>query len=172
MSIFSIFSWRESVCCSIWWWSWGTSQSLVCLYLVVWVKWDWKMRRWLWIVILGLVIWIFQDWLWVDLWEILLLILVFYFFRFHLLLLSSSNKKENLPIFNLKFLNFLYFHIAGVSSVPEFTTRTLDPESDCFVIIASDGLWEFCSDQVCWKENETKRYDNFWNLMIFLFFTS
>ncbi len=38
-------------------------------------------------------------------------------------------------------------HSAGVSSEPEFTTRVLGV-SDRFLIVASDGLWEFVSDQV------------------------
>lgn len=39
-------------------------------------------------------------------------------------------------------------HTAGVSSEPEFTERELNPETDKFVIVATDGLWEFMdSDQ-------------------------
>lgn len=38
-------------------------------------------------------------------------------------------------------------HSAGVSSEPEFTTRILDAATDRFLIVASDGLWEFVSDQ-------------------------
>jgi serine/threonine protein phosphatase PrpC len=38
-------------------------------------------------------------------------------------------------------------HVAGVSSEPEFFERTLDPTDDCMLIVASDGLWEFVSDQ-------------------------
>lgn len=34
-------------------------------------------------------------------------------------------------------------HTAGVISDPEFTERELDPETDKFVIVATDGLWEF-----------------------------
>lgn len=34
-------------------------------------------------------------------------------------------------------------HTAGVTSDPEFTERELDPETDKFVIVATDGLWEF-----------------------------
>jgi serine/threonine protein phosphatase PrpC len=34
-------------------------------------------------------------------------------------------------------------HTAGVISDPEFTERELDPEADKFVIVATDGLWEF-----------------------------
>ena len=36
---------------------------------------------------------------------------------------------------------------AGVSSAPEVFTGTLQPGSDCFLVIASDGLWEFMSNQ-------------------------
>ena len=35
----------------------------------------------------------------------------------------------------------------GVSSTPEFFERTLDPCYDCLLIMATDGLWEFISDQ-------------------------
>lgn len=34
-------------------------------------------------------------------------------------------------------------HTAGVISDPEFTERELDPATDRFVIVATDGLWEF-----------------------------
>ena len=34
-------------------------------------------------------------------------------------------------------------HTAGVTSEPEFTEQELDPETDKFLIIATDGLWEF-----------------------------
>jgi len=38
-------------------------------------------------------------------------------------------------------------HTAGVISEPEFTERELDPSTDRFVVIATDGLWEFCNNQ-------------------------
>ena len=38
-------------------------------------------------------------------------------------------------------------HSAGVTSTPEFFTRTVDPSEDCMLIIASDGLWEFMDNQ-------------------------
>mmetsp|Transcript_22155 Transcript_22155/g.33808 ORF Transcript_22155/g.33808 Transcript_22155/m.33808 type:complete len:330 (+) Transcript_22155:358-1347(+) len=38
-------------------------------------------------------------------------------------------------------------HSAGVSSEPEFTERELDPKHDRFVVVATDGLWEFVSSQ-------------------------
>jgi serine/threonine protein phosphatase PrpC len=38
-------------------------------------------------------------------------------------------------------------HSVGVSSVPEFFERSLDPSQDAVLIIATDGLWEFISDQ-------------------------
>jgi len=37
-------------------------------------------------------------------------------------------------------------HTAGVISVPEFTERDLDPATDKFVVVATDGLWEFISN--------------------------
>mmetsp|Transcript_4541 Transcript_4541/g.6445 ORF Transcript_4541/g.6445 Transcript_4541/m.6445 type:complete len:155 (+) Transcript_4541:195-659(+) len=52
------------------------------------------------------------------------------------------------PILN----QFLFFfrslgdavaHSAGVISTPEFTERTLDEETDKFIVVATDGLWEF-----------------------------
>ncbi len=40
-------------------------------------------------------------------------------------------------------------HMAGVISEPEFTERVLDPEKDKFVIVATDGLWEFMDSKTC-----------------------
>jgi len=37
-------------------------------------------------------------------------------------------------------------HTAGVISDPDFTERILDPKSDQFVVLATDGLWEFCKN--------------------------
>lgn len=34
---------------------------------------------------------------------------------------------------------------AGVSAEPDVYTCTLDPAADAFLVLASDGLWEFCS---------------------------
>eukprot|EP00619_Florenciella_sp_RCC1007_P010346 CAMPEP_0205913026 /NCGR_PEP_ID=MMETSP1325-20131115/6240_1 /ASSEMBLY_ACC=CAM_ASM_000708 /TAXON_ID=236786 /ORGANISM="Florenciella sp., Strain RCC1007" /LENGTH=346 /DNA_ID=CAMNT_0053279813 /DNA_START=19 /DNA_END=1059 /DNA_ORIENTATION=- len=38
-------------------------------------------------------------------------------------------------------------HSAGVISEPVITYEVLDPEKTAFLVIASDGLWEFMSDQ-------------------------
>ncbi|CAJ1905508.1 unnamed protein product [Cylindrotheca closterium] len=38
-------------------------------------------------------------------------------------------------------------HSAGVISEPEFTEYKLNPETDKFLVIATDGLWEFVSNQ-------------------------
>lgn len=38
-------------------------------------------------------------------------------------------------------------HTAGVISDPEFTERELDPELDKFLVIATDGLWEFVDNK-------------------------
>lgn len=38
-------------------------------------------------------------------------------------------------------------HTAGVSSEPEFTERELDPATDKFIVVATDGLWEFVSNR-------------------------
>jgi serine/threonine protein phosphatase PrpC len=38
-------------------------------------------------------------------------------------------------------------HTAGVSSLPEFTERELDPLTDKCIVVATDGLWEFVSNQ-------------------------
>jgi len=40
-------------------------------------------------------------------------------------------------------------HMAGVISEPEFTERELDPDKDKFVIVATDGLWEFLDNDYC-----------------------
>lgn len=40
-------------------------------------------------------------------------------------------------------------HTAGVSSEPEFTERELNPETDKFIVVATDGLWEFVSNEEC-----------------------
>jgi serine/threonine protein phosphatase PrpC len=38
-------------------------------------------------------------------------------------------------------------HSAGVISDPEFTEYTLNPNMDRFLVVATDGLWEFCDSQ-------------------------
>jgi len=38
-------------------------------------------------------------------------------------------------------------HSAGVISEPEFTEYKLNPETDKFLVIATDGLWEFVTNQ-------------------------
>lgn len=38
-------------------------------------------------------------------------------------------------------------HTAGVISTPEFTERDLNPTSDKCIVLATDGLWEFVSNQ-------------------------
>jgi len=38
-------------------------------------------------------------------------------------------------------------HSAGVISEPDFTEFDLDPEADKFLVIATDGLWEFITNQ-------------------------
>ena len=38
-------------------------------------------------------------------------------------------------------------HSAGVISEPEFTEFDLDPEVDKFLVAATDGLWEFITNQ-------------------------
>ena len=38
-------------------------------------------------------------------------------------------------------------HTVGVSSSPECFEKVLDPSQDCVLIVATDGLWEFVSDQ-------------------------
>ena len=47
-------------------------------------------------------------------------------------------------------------HTAGVISDPEFTERELDPNTDRFLVIATDGLWEFVDNQetVDFTENQ------------------
>ena len=38
-------------------------------------------------------------------------------------------------------------HTAGVISDPEFTEHELDPATDKFLVVATDGLWEFVDNQ-------------------------
>ena len=38
-------------------------------------------------------------------------------------------------------------HSAGVISEPEIRVETIDPEKMAFLVVASDGLWEFMTDQ-------------------------
>jgi serine/threonine protein phosphatase PrpC len=38
-------------------------------------------------------------------------------------------------------------HSAGVISEPEFTEYELDPATDRFIVVATDGLWEFIDNQ-------------------------
>lgn len=55
-------------------------------------------------------------------------------------------------------INFLLFvrcrslgdvvaHSAGVISEPEFTEYELDSKCDKFIVVATDGLWEFVNNQ-------------------------
>lgn len=38
-------------------------------------------------------------------------------------------------------------HTAGVISEPEFTDRELNSETDKFLVVATDGLWEFVDNK-------------------------
>lgn len=38
-------------------------------------------------------------------------------------------------------------HTAGVISDPEFTEHDLNPETDKFLVVATDGLWEFINNK-------------------------
>lgn len=38
-------------------------------------------------------------------------------------------------------------HTAGVISEPEFSDFDLDPETDKFLVVATDGLWEFITNE-------------------------
>ena len=55
-------------------------------------------------------------------------------------------------------------HSAGVTSEPEFTFHTLNPETDVCLVVASDGLWEFMDDQTvidmigAFKNPKARRY--------------
>lgn len=40
-------------------------------------------------------------------------------------------------------------HTAGVISEPEFTERKLNPDEDKFILVATDGLWEFMTNEEC-----------------------
>ena len=40
-------------------------------------------------------------------------------------------------------------HTAGVTSEPEFFERQLNPETDRFLLVATDGLWEFMDNDEC-----------------------
>jgi serine/threonine protein phosphatase PrpC len=44
-------------------------------------------------------------------------------------------------------LGDLVAHTAGVSSEPECSEHALDSSTDCFLILGSDGLWEFVENQ-------------------------
>ncbi len=37
-------------------------------------------------------------------------------------------------------------HSAGVSSEPEFTETLVNPSEDRFIVVATDGLWEFITN--------------------------
>jgi serine/threonine protein phosphatase PrpC len=52
-------------------------------------------------------------------------------------------------------------HSAGVISDPEFTEYELNPETDKFLVVATDGLWEFVSNQetVDFVENQNTPTD-------------
>ncbi len=50
-------------------------------------------------------------------------------------------------IFKHRSLGDSVAHTAGVSSEPEFTERELDPATDKCIVVATDGLWEFVSNE-------------------------
>lgn len=47
----------------------------------------------------------------------------------------------------LRSLGDVVAHSAGVISDPEFTEYQLDPKNDKFLVVATDGLWEFINNQ-------------------------
>ena len=57
---------------------------------------------------------------------------------FHFALILFLNKK-----YFIRSLGDTVAHTAGVTSEPEFTERELDPNTDNFIVVATDGLWEF-----------------------------
>lgn len=48
-------------------------------------------------------------------------------------------------------------HTAGVSSEPEFTERELDPIADKFLVVATDGLWEFVENNETIQMTEAQK---------------
>ena len=57
------------------------------------------------------------------------------FYNIRLFTIFTQNKNRS--------LGDAVAHTAGVISDPEFTERELDPDVDKFVVVATDGLWEF-----------------------------
>ncbi len=47
----------------------------------------------------------------------------------------------------LRSLGDVVAHSAGVTSEPEFSEFQLDPKQDKFLVVATDGLWEFVTNQ-------------------------
>lgn len=48
-------------------------------------------------------------------------------------------------------------HSAGVISDPDFTEFDLDPKKDKFLVVATDGLWEFITNEETVKMVESNR---------------
>lgn len=48
-------------------------------------------------------------------------------------------------------------HSAGVISDPDFTEFDLDPKTDKFLVVATDGLWEFITNEETVKMVESNR---------------
>ncbi len=49
--------------------------------------------------------------------------------------------------FVIRSLGDVVAHTAGVISEPEFTEFELDPAADKFIVVATDGLWEFVTNE-------------------------
>ena len=50
-------------------------------------------------------------------------------------------------LFAVRSLGDVVAHTAGVISEPEFTDFELDPKTDKFLVVATDGLWEFVTNE-------------------------
>lgn len=62
-------------------------------------------------------------------------------------MLKLSSPLQLLIILNRRSLGDVVAHSAGVISEPEFSERELDSKTDKFIVIATDGLWEFVENQ-------------------------
>ena len=54
---------------------------------------------------------------------------------------------SNRTLFVIRSLGDVVAHTAGVISEPEFTEFELDADSDKFLVVATDGLWEFVTSE-------------------------
>ncbi len=71
----------------------------------------------------------------------------FLYYTFVSLLFWIVFSRDLFSFATIRSLGDVVAHTAGVISEPEFTEFELDPESDKFLVVATDGLWEFVTNE-------------------------